>query len=180
MLCLSGIEPRSLKLRGLLFSVVTPPFVHGVRPATLSARNCKSETENKKILKMKPDKKNISHNLRLLEKSHFVKQLCTSLEDGAGPCDFKRLEASYARFIGSVQRLVASDHCTPPDAVPHRSAAARAGSAHGTGRAACRAERTVPTPRDAARSRRNAHTRLSSAQDRTVRSRFPATCTTIS
>ena len=64
---------------------------------------------------MKPDKKNISHNLRLLEKSHFVKQLCTSLEDGAGPCDFKRLEASYARFIGSVQRFVASEHCTPLD-----------------------------------------------------------------
>ena len=64
---------------------------------------------------MKPDKKNISHNLRLLEKSHFVKQLCTSLEDGAGPCDFIHLEASYARFIGSVQRFVASEHCTPLD-----------------------------------------------------------------
>lgn len=64
---------------------------------------------------MKPDKKNISHNLRLLEKSHFVKQLCMSLEDGAGPCDFKRLEASYARFVGSVQRLVASEQCAPLD-----------------------------------------------------------------
>lgn len=64
---------------------------------------------------MKPDKKNISHNLRLLEKSHFVKQLCTSLEDGAGPCDFIHLEASYARFVGSVQRFVASEHCTPLD-----------------------------------------------------------------
>ena len=53
MLCLLVIEPRSLKLRGLLFSVVTSPSVgvRGVRPATLPTRNCKSETENKKILK---------------------------------------------------------------------------------------------------------------------------------
>ena len=36
-------------------------------------------------------------------------------ENGAGSCDFKRLEVSYARFIGSVQRLVASEHCTPLD-----------------------------------------------------------------
>lgn len=62
---------------------------------------------------MKTD--NISHNLRLLEKSRFMKLLRTSLESGAGQCDFKRLEASYVHFVGSVQRFVASEHCTAFD-----------------------------------------------------------------
>ena len=44
-----------------------------------------------------------------------MKQLCTSLENGAGPCDLVRLKASYARFVGSVQRLVASEQCAPLD-----------------------------------------------------------------
>ena len=64
---------------------------------------------------MKTLKKNMSQNLRFLEKSHFMKQLRTSLENGAGGYDLIRLEASYARFIGSVQRFVASEHCTPLD-----------------------------------------------------------------
>lgn len=53
MLCLLVIEPRSRKLRGSLFSVVTLPALRGSggRPAGSFARNCKSETENKKILK---------------------------------------------------------------------------------------------------------------------------------
>ena len=44
-----------------------------------------------------------------------MKLLRTSLESGAGQCDFKRLEASYVHFVGSVQRFVASEHCTAFD-----------------------------------------------------------------
>ena len=64
---------------------------------------------------MKTLKKNMSQNLRFLEKSHFMKQLRTSLENGAGRYDLIRLEASYARYVGSVQRLVVSEYCTPLD-----------------------------------------------------------------
>lgn len=44
-----------------------------------------------------------------------MKLLRTSLESGVGQCDLKRLDASYVRFVGSVQRLVASEHCTAFD-----------------------------------------------------------------
>lgn len=61
---------------------------------------------------MKTLKKNMSQNLRFSENRHFMKQLCTSLENGAGRIG---LEASYARYVGSVQRLVVSEYCTPLD-----------------------------------------------------------------
>lgn len=64
---------------------------------------------------MKTHKNNPSQNLRFLENSHFMQQLCTSLESDSGQCDTERLKASYARFVGSVQRLVASDQCAPLD-----------------------------------------------------------------
>lgn len=44
-----------------------------------------------------------------------MKLLCTSLESDSGQCDLERLKASYARFVGSVQRLVASEQCAPLD-----------------------------------------------------------------
>ena len=66
-------------------------------------------------MKTHKDKKNPSKNLRFLENSHFMKQLCTSLENNSGQCDLERLKASYARFVGSVQRLVASEQCAPLD-----------------------------------------------------------------
>ena len=66
-------------------------------------------------MKTHKDKKNPSKNLRFLENSHFMKQLCTSLENNSGQCDTERLKASYARFVGSVQRLVASEQCAPLD-----------------------------------------------------------------
>ena len=44
-----------------------------------------------------------------------MKLLCTSLENNSGQCDLERLKASYARFVGSVQRLVASEQCAPLD-----------------------------------------------------------------
>ncbi|MCD8034795.1 MAG: RteC domain-containing protein [Alistipes sp.] len=44
-----------------------------------------------------------------------MKQLCTLLENGAVQYDFERLKASYVRFVGSVQRLVASEHCAALD-----------------------------------------------------------------
>ncbi len=66
-------------------------------------------------MKTHKNKKNPSKNLRFLENSHFMKLLCTSLENNSGQCDLERLKASYARFVGSVQRLVASEHCTPLD-----------------------------------------------------------------
>lgn len=52
MLCLLVIEPRSRKLRGSLFSVVTLPALRGSggRPAGSFAWNCRSETENLKNL----------------------------------------------------------------------------------------------------------------------------------
>ena len=66
-------------------------------------------------MKTHKNKKNPSKNLRFLENSHFMKLLCTSLESCAGQCDLERLKASYARFVGSVQRLVASEQCAPLD-----------------------------------------------------------------
>lgn len=44
-----------------------------------------------------------------------MKLLCTSLESDSGQCDLERLKASYARFVGSVQRLVVSEQCAPLD-----------------------------------------------------------------
>ena len=44
-----------------------------------------------------------------------MQQLCTSLENNSGQCDTERLKVSYARFVGSVQRLVASEQCAPLD-----------------------------------------------------------------
>lgn len=44
-----------------------------------------------------------------------MKLLCTSLENNSGQCDTERLKVSYARFVGSVQRLVASEQCAPLD-----------------------------------------------------------------
>lgn len=44
-----------------------------------------------------------------------MKLLCTSLESNSGQCDTERLKTSYARFVGSVQRLVASEQCAPLD-----------------------------------------------------------------
>ena len=66
-------------------------------------------------MKTHKNKKNPSKNLRFLENSHFMKLLCTSLENNSGQCDLERLKASYARFVGSVQRLVASEQCAPLD-----------------------------------------------------------------
>lgn len=66
-------------------------------------------------MKTHKDKKNPSKNLRFLENSHFMKLLCTSLENNSGQCDLERLKASYARFVGSVQRLVASEQYAPLD-----------------------------------------------------------------
>ncbi|WP_295943735.1 RteC domain-containing protein [uncultured Alistipes sp.] len=66
-------------------------------------------------MKTHKNKKNPSKNLRFLENSHFMQQLCTSLENNSGQCDTERLKASYARFVGSVQRLVASEQCAPLD-----------------------------------------------------------------
>lgn len=66
-------------------------------------------------MKTHKNKKNPSKNLRFLENSHFMQQLCTSLENNSGQCDLERLKASYARFVGSVQRLVASEQCAPLD-----------------------------------------------------------------
>ena len=66
-------------------------------------------------MKTHKNKKNPSKNLRFLENSHFMKLLCTSLESDSGQCDLERLKASYARFVGSVQRLVASEQCAPLD-----------------------------------------------------------------
>lgn len=66
-------------------------------------------------MKTHKNKKNPSKNLRFLENSHFMKLLCTSLENNSGQCDLERLKASYVRFVGSVQRLVASEQCAPLD-----------------------------------------------------------------
>ena len=66
-------------------------------------------------MKTHKNKKNPSKNLRFLENSHFMQQLCTSLENNSGQCDTERLKVSYARFVGSVQRLVASEQCAPLD-----------------------------------------------------------------
>ena len=66
-------------------------------------------------MKTHKNKKNPSKNLRFLENSHFMKLLCTSLENNSGQCDLERLKASYARFVGSVQRLVASEQGAPLD-----------------------------------------------------------------
>lgn len=66
-------------------------------------------------MKTHKNKKNPSKNLRFLENSHFMKLLCTSLENNSGQCDTERLKTSYARFVGSVQRLVASEQCAPLD-----------------------------------------------------------------
>ena len=66
-------------------------------------------------MKTHKNKKNPSKNLRFLENSHFMKLLCTSLENNSGQCDTERLKVSYARFVGSVQRLVASEQCAPLD-----------------------------------------------------------------
>lgn len=66
-------------------------------------------------MKTHKNKKNPSKNLRFLENSHFMKLLCTSLENNSGQCDTERLKASYARFVGSVQRLVASEQYAPLD-----------------------------------------------------------------
>lgn len=66
-------------------------------------------------MKTHKNKKNPSKNLRFLENSHFMKLLCTSLESDSGQCDLERLKASYARFVGSVQRLVVSEQCAPLD-----------------------------------------------------------------
>lgn len=66
-------------------------------------------------MKTHKNKKNLSQSLRFLENRHFIKLLCTSLESGSGHCDSERLKVSYARFVGSVQRLVASEQCAPLD-----------------------------------------------------------------
>ena len=66
-------------------------------------------------MKTHKNKKNPSKNLRFLENSHFMKLLCTSLESDSGQCDTERLKTSYARFVGSVQRLVVSEQCAPLD-----------------------------------------------------------------
>ena len=66
-------------------------------------------------MKTHKNKKNPSKNLRFLENSHFMQLLCTSLENNSGQCDTERLKASYARFVGNVQRLVASEQCAPLD-----------------------------------------------------------------
>lgn len=66
-------------------------------------------------MKTHKNKKKPSKNLRFLENSHFIKLLCTSLESDSGQCDTERLKASYARFVGCVQRLVASEHYAPLD-----------------------------------------------------------------
>lgn len=66
-------------------------------------------------MKTHKNKKNPLKNLRFLENSHFMQLLCTSLESNSGQCDTERLKASYARFVGSVQRLVASEQCAPLD-----------------------------------------------------------------
>lgn len=66
-------------------------------------------------MKTHKNKKKPSKNLRFLENSHFMKLLCTSLENNSGQCDLERLKASYARFVGSVQRLVASEQYAPLD-----------------------------------------------------------------
>ena len=66
-------------------------------------------------MKTHKNKKNPSKNLRFLENSHFMQQLCTSLESDSGQCDTERLKTSYARFVGSVQRLVVSEQCAPLD-----------------------------------------------------------------
>lgn len=66
-------------------------------------------------MKTHKNKKNLLKNLRFLENSHFMKLLCTSLENNSGQCDLERLKTSYARFVGSVQRLVASEQCAPLD-----------------------------------------------------------------
>ena len=66
-------------------------------------------------MKTHKNKKKPSKNLRFLENSHFMQQLCTSLESDSGQCDTERLKASYARFVGCVQRLVASEQCAPLD-----------------------------------------------------------------
>ena len=46
-------------------------------------------------MKTHKNKKNPSKNLRFLENSHFMKLLCTSLENNSGQCDLERLKASY-------------------------------------------------------------------------------------
>lgn len=66
-------------------------------------------------MKTHKNKKNPSKNLRFLENSHFMKLLCMSLESDSGQRDLERLKASYARFVGSVQRLVASEQYAPLD-----------------------------------------------------------------
>lgn len=66
-------------------------------------------------MKTHKNKKNPLKNLRFLENSHFMKLLCTSLENNSGQCDLERLKTSYARFVGSVQRLVASEQYAPLD-----------------------------------------------------------------
>ena len=66
-------------------------------------------------MKTHKNKKKPSKNLRFLENSHFMKLLCTSLENNSGQCDLERLKASYARFVGSVQCLVASEQYAPLD-----------------------------------------------------------------
>ena len=66
-------------------------------------------------MKTHKNKKNLSQSLRCLENRHFIKLLCTSLESDSGHCDSERLKVSYARFVGSVQRLVASEQCAPLD-----------------------------------------------------------------
>ena len=88
-------------------------------------------------MKTHKNKKNPSKNLRFLENSHFMKLLCTTLESCAGQCDLERLKASYARFVGSVQRLVASEQYAPLDMLHALSRAALLrGTASG---GACRA-----------------------------------------
>ena len=37
------------------------------------------------------------------------------MDSCAGQCDLERLKASYARIVGSVQRLLASEQCAPLD-----------------------------------------------------------------
>lgn len=66
-------------------------------------------------MKTHQHKKSPLKNLRFLENRHFIKLLCASLENNSGQCDTERLKASYARFVGCVQRLVASEQCAPLD-----------------------------------------------------------------
>ena len=66
-------------------------------------------------MKTHKNKKNPSKNLRFLENSHFMQQLCTSLESDSGQCDTERLKTWYARSVGSVLRLVATEQCAPLD-----------------------------------------------------------------